>query len=492
MILTDELIFQYRRCDRKAFLNYYCKEDEKPQPRDFVAKLKQENILHCQNLLNHLQLSYQQPQTLWHDTSGIIAETLELMAKGAECIYDGKLSTFWYYDLNLPPVEMVINPTLLIRQNQPSHFGNWSYRGVNCHLGKNPKPEYKLISALQTAIIGDIQGNHLNHGEFVVRSLKIHRVSLAIWLPKVKELVKELVILLQSQEIPEVFVSRQKCHLCNWHDDCYSSARHLNHLSLIPGITPQRYQLLVNQGIKDFESLAELSAFELAQIIDHPTIADNLYLQVRALKLNQGVAKIFPLPTIPHSTIELYFDIEAEPERNLDYLLGVLLVDHEQQEQRYYYFLAKDKTEEGKAWGEFLQFMEQWRGALVYHYSEYEVETIKRLAHLYHTPPAILQPLLSRLVDVHKIITRNYVLPVESYSLKSLAKWLNFHWRTPETGEINVNGRLLGGDQCVVWYDQWLTTGNPDYLQYILTYNEDDCRATYVVKNWLQNQGLVN
>ena len=43
----------------------------------------------------------------------------------------------------------------------------------------------------------------------------------------------------------------------------------------------------------------------------------------------------------------------------------------------------------------------------------------------------------------------------------------------------------VGGDQCVCWYDQWLKTQDPSFLAAILRYNEDDCWATFYLKNWL-------
>jgi uncharacterized protein len=66
-------------------------------------------------------------------------------------------------------------------------------------------------------------------------------------------------------------------------------------------------------------------------------------------------------------------------------------------------------------------------------------------------------------------------LPVESYSLKHLARWLGFEWRDPG----------ITGSQCVCLYDQWLKTGDRSLLDVILRYNEDDCYATYRLKSWL-------
>lgn len=43
----------------------------------------------------------------------------------------------------------------------------------------------------------------------------------------------------------------------------------------------------------------------------------------------------------------------------------------------------------------------------------------------------------------------------------------------------------MSGDQCVCWYDDWLKTGERSFIDSILRYNEDDCRATYRLKEWL-------
>lgn len=69
------------------------------------------------------------------------------------------------------------------------------------------------------------------------------------------------------------------------------------------------------------------------------------------------------------------------------------------------------------------------------------------------------------------------VFPVESYSLKSLANWIGFNWRETESS----------GDLSVCWYDNWLATGDRAWLELILRYNEDDCLATYHLKDWLVN-----
>ncbi|WP_377473564.1 MAG: TM0106 family RecB-like putative nuclease [Microcoleus anatoxicus] len=180
---------------------------------------------------------------------------------------------------------------------------------------------------------------------------------------------------------------------------------------------------------------------------------------------------------LPIAPIEIYFDIEAEPELNLDYLHGVLVIDRYNNTEKYYSFLAESATEEGVAWSQFLELMWSYPIAPIFHFCDYEIKTFKRLAKLYKTPVYLWKPVLKRFVDIHKYVTQKAIMPVESYALKPIARWLGFEWR-----DANANGA-----QCVCWYDDWLKTGDRSLLEAIVRYNEDDCRATYVVKDWLTN-----
>jgi len=484
MILTDEILLQYKRCRRKAFLNFYGAKEDKPPEKDFVGKLKQEKITHNLNILKHYSLTCEIPKTPRKNQSLLREETLSLMKKGVNCIYGGQLSEV------VDGSVFIISPTLLIKQENSSNLGDWSYITVNGYLGKNHKPEYKLIAAFQAFVLGKIQGLMPLSGDFILRSFKRYQVNLRLWLPRVEQTIAELQQLFYFPQEPEVFISRQKCSLCEWYDQCHAIAVEQNHLSLIPGITPKKYSQLTEEGIKDFESLSQLSLEKLHKLIDHEN-STILYKQIQSLQLNQPIKKREDIAPIPSSNIELYFDIEAEPERNVDYLLGVILVDYEKNKQEYYGFLAENLEEEKIIWEQFLKLINSHSSAFIYHFSEYEVETIKRLARIYETPQHTLQLILKRFVDIHKFVTQNYLLPVESYSLKSLGSYLEFKWRNPETGKKIYGHNSLGGDQCVVWYDRWLATGDRTYLKYILTYNEDDCLATFEVKKWLNSQQLT-
>lgn len=488
MLLTDVLLLDYKRCPRRAFLNVYGDLHERDPERDFLLKLRQESQSHVASVLAEFYPNYQQPQVSDGNWEARARETESLMQQGADCIYRGALVQFdcqdWgWLSQGISVVEgqtatLIATPHLLVKQPKPSQLGDWSYLPIGIQLGRRPKPEYKLVAAFYAQLLGMIQGVLPTTAEIVLRRQNHCTVDLVEWLPRMREAVADCLQILLARQEPEVFISRQRCSLCHWYTHCYAIAQSQQHLSLVPGVTPSRYEYLQAIGVDTVASLADACPIDMGEKIGLE-VAGQLKQQAQALVENRAIRKpngFFDIrTTIPTASVELYFDIEAEPERNLDYLLGILLLDRKTNSERFYPFLAEKPEEEATIWHEFLAVVNYFDNAPIFHFSEYEVETIKRLAYLYKTPRQQINSLLSRCVDLHKRATHSVTFPVESYSLKALANWIGFQWRD----------RGASGDRCVCWYDQWLKTGDRSFLEAILRYNEDDCRATLHLKNWL-------
>ena len=41
----------------------------------------------------------------------------------------------------------------------------------------------------------------------------------------------------------------------------------------------------------------------------------------------------------------------------------------------------------------------------------------------------------------------------------------------------------------MLWYRLWLDTGERQYLDDGILHNEDDCRATHMIKEWMAGDG---
>ncbi len=501
---SDHLLLNYKRCNRRTFLEAYGDESQKDPEKDFLVKLKRENRTHIQNIIQNRWIdppqerpfSYQKPEASRRDWELNTEQTIALMERGAEYIFQGMLSTTFaswdeilkdniLFDRQLAQCsdfldKVIFNaaPTILVKQPGRSRFGDWEYIPINIKLGRRAKPEYKLIAAFHAQLLGIIQQQIPARSQLILKEHNDYFINLDIWLTKMQDVVAECLAMLAHKQEPEVFISRQRCNLCSWYGHCYQIAKSENHLSLIPGVTPRRYEFMQDIGVDSFESLIEVPETTLAEAVTDD-IARSLKQQAISIKSDRPVVRhnfdLANTQPIPTGEIELYFDIEAEPERQIDYLLGVLLVNRSTNTEKFYAFIAEKPEDEGKIWQQFVDFIFLYPDAPIFHYSEYELDTIKRLGRLYNTPQFVTKEIVSRLVDLHQWVMESTVFPVESYSLKALANWIGFYWR-------ETSG---SGDQSVCWYDKWLNNGDRALLNMILSYNEDDCRATRYLKDWL-------
>ncbi len=533
MLLTDDLLLHYKRCPRRTFLDIYGDPSQQAPPPDFLLKLQKDSITHKESVLGTVEKrakNHTPPETpllsILPPDVDISAprlpnypkgnweagarETWDLMQQGTNCIAKPVL---------LMPTDKGITllsfPDLLIKYPGQSNLGDWIYVPLTIKFGRRPKADYQIIAAFHAHLLTVTQEVLPDISWLILRRQGIHTVNLEHWIPMMTEVLSECMETLEEQREPEVFISRQKCSLCRWYNSCHAIAKSQKHISLLPGVTPNRYRDLQELGITKVESLSQTEITILEPVFGLD-IASDLIQQAQATVENKAIlrqppsylqkeslltpvaanspyqndtlvnaasryanSKRFSLVSdndaLATASVELFFDIEAQPDLDIDYLLGVLVIDRIQDTQIFYPFLAENPQDEGKIWQEFLDLVWRYPDAPIFHFSEYEVDTVKRLAKLYDTPRSQFKPLLPRFVDVHKQVMTSVLLPVESYSLKHLAKWLGFEWRDA----------TVTGSQCVCLYDRWLATGDREVLDVIQRYNEDDCRATYHLKAWL-------
>ncbi len=496
MLIDAELLLNFQRCNRRAFLDSHGDPEKRDPPNDYLLKLLQDSHTNQQSVIAD-QL-FHQPTYTPRDWQKGATSTLELMRQGAERIYQGVLLVE-----GEDGVTLLSNPDLLVRHPGKSVFGDWIYVPTEIKLGKRPKLEYQIVAAFHTYVLAQVQGAWAEQAWLILRDRGSYEVDLWEMLPRMQEILDNCIQTLATPQEPEVFISRNRCSLCHWFSHCYAIAKADQHLSLLPGVTPIRYTQLQALNLTTVKSLAEANPSDLEPLASFGReTAHKLVRQARSTLLNQallvedglnlsmshhgngraGLSRFMPHPllaaaNLPIAPVELYFDIEAEPALNLVYLHGVLVVDRQANTEVFYPFMAESPEEEQRVWQQFLDLVWSYPHAPIFHFCPFEVQTVERLAKLYSTPSHRIQPLLTRFVDLHERVTRLVTLPVESYALKPIARWLGFDWRDP----------TANGAQSIFWYAQWQATGDRTYLDAILTYNEDDCRATYHAKDWLVN-----
>ncbi|NEO58192.1 MAG: TM0106 family RecB-like putative nuclease [Okeania sp. SIO3B5] len=493
MFITDSQLLSYQRCPRKVFLDTYGDFTQQDSPSDFLLKLiKDSSEFRSSIIKNYI---YQKPNYPRGDLMARGKATEELMAAGIDVIYQGIL-IIPQSSINSLPQNQTINfvsyPDLLIKQPGYSRFGDWVYIPTDIKLSKRPKLEYQIVATFHAQILASIQEVWPETAWLILRKKGLYNVNLEKRIEQMQETISELIAMLQNSLEPEVFISRQKCSLCTWYSSCHDVAEIQKHLCLLPGVTSNRYAVLKSLNLTTLESLSQTNPHDLES---YPEFADGVGIQVvkqaqsvwenKVILRNETFAEEIDSETLQinyykstklvNAPVEIYFDIEAQPDINLDYLHGVLVVDKRQNTKKFYVHLAENPLDEELIWYQFLDLVWKYPIAPIYHFCEYEIQTVKRLAQLYQTPAYLWKPLLKRFVDIHQVVTQTIILPVESYSLKNIARWLGFEWRNPEAN----------GAQSVCWYAEWLKTGDRSLLDVIIIYNEDDCYATYYIKKWL-------
>ncbi len=179
---------------------------------------------------------------------------------------------------------------------------------------------------------------------------------------------------------------------------------------------------------------------------------------------------------------DVYFDLEGHPfwtaSTGLFFLFGLWYqVDGEWiYEARW----AHDLDAQSAAAAELVEFFDRRRqdhpGFHVYHYNHTERSALAAMT--LGTPSEALFTHLSDtglFVDLMTVATNSFQVGVESYGLKSLEALAGYQ----------RHGDIEGGAGAVVDYDQYMTTGDPDLLDAIAQYNEDDVRATHALHGWL-------
>jgi predicted RecB family nuclease len=481
MLLTAEMLLNYQRCSRRVFLDTYGKADRKDAISDYVLKLFQDSAQHHKTVLGeeeHVRPSFAKGQ--WQE--GTVA-TQALMAQGIERIYQGVLLS------ESGEMSFLSVPDLLLKVPGRSIYGDWLYMPVEIKLGKRAKTEYQVALAYHVKVLAEIQGAWPEEAWLQVKDRTAPYV-IDLWemVPRMEVVLAELQAMLSDRQKPEVFISRNRCSLCQWYSHCYGEAIEQGHLSLLPGVTQTRYKELVGLGVTTLKELAQMPprTFELTPGFGLET-GMRLIRQAEATLHNRALpGDDFPRDAtgirqweelVPTHTVELYFDVESEPSLDLIYLHGVLVVDRVNQTQTFYPLLGETVEDEPIVWQRFLDLVWAYPNAPIFHFCPYEVQVVGKLAKRYGTPGHLVQPLYPRFVDLHDRITRLATLPIENYALKNIARWMGFDWR-----DANANGA-----QSIYWYAQWLETGDRQSLEAIVVYNEDDCRATYHIKEWMMD-----
>jgi len=406
------------------------------------------------------------------------AETVAAMRAGAEVIFQAT-----FFDGRWRG-----HADFLLRVDAPSDLGPWSYEVADTKLARRAKPAAVIQLCNYSEHVARIQGRWPDEVEVVTGDGERHRHRLADAIAYYRAAKARLEAFTGEPIVAPDPV--EHCSVCPWLERCEAERRRADHLSLVAGLRRDMAVKLRRTGVHTVTALATSIVGDSVPGMGQPT-ADRLRHQARlqvAARTDGRVRYELLEPdegrgllTLPEpSRGDLFFDLEGDPwaaDGGLEYLFGVVDADG-----HYRDFWAHTPAEEKQSFEAFVDLVIERLDAHpdmhVYHFAPYEVSALKRLMGRYGTREAEIDRLLRAdvLVDLYRVVRQGVRVSQEGYGLKRLEP-LYLPAR---------EGDLKDGASSIVWYEDWLESGDPALLDGIRAYNEIDCVSTWRLRDWLE------
>ncbi len=462
-IFTPSHFFHYATCPQWIWFDIFGDSSKKKEASDFQIRLREQGVLHEEDYVKGLRFT--NIEAVYPQEA--LRETLKSMKRGDPLIYQGLLET------RIDGIVYRGRPDLLEKRDGKSSLGDWYYIPIDIKNSNEIKEKYLFQLVLYSMLLESIQGVFPTEVNIINRDKqRMPHMVTETDMVKTKQKIEAILSIVNGNRPP--FTLTSSCQRDNpWADECLKEVETRNDIALIYKLDSRAIEGLRANGINTVKDLAEVDIDSLPKIsYAKPETLKFKQLQAQCL-LSKKVLRRSEV-SIPDASVKLYFDIEGDPFIGVEYLFGFWVVE-EGKKPYYKYFLAEKPEDEGKMWGEFLSWIRSLPdGYRVYHYHIYEMTKLKQLAERYSIIPE-LEKFKGQMIDLAKVVQDSVIFPLYFYSIKDIAKHLNFAWRSAKAG----------GAQSIMWYEEWLEKGNKQILEDLIGYNEDDVRATEVLHQWL-------
>lgn len=494
VFITATKLYDYIQCPHRVWRDLYGPQDEKSRDQNpFLQLLWERGIQHEKDVIRKLGDFVDLSQGSIDER---FKKTLDEIKKGSPLIYQGVLK-----HENLLGI-----PDLLKKGTSGQYIpidikSGQAFEGADDEEGEDGKPKkhYAIqlclyvdilknlgLSDGDKALIIDISGREF---EYPLSELYGKREP-SSWWDLYEQFKLEVGSLLGNQKENKPALCGV-CKLCPWYESCLKWCRKNKDLTnifylgrgkrdvlesdleirTIPQFLDMDIQELLARKKKDKSFLSGVGEATLKK----------LYHRTRVFAVLKKPVLLEPV-RFPKVSTELFFDIEDDPTQGFVYLHGVW--ERKGKTERFVYFLAHENTEEEekKAWKDFWSYIRSLPkdDYAVYYYSHHEKTVYRSLWRQY--PDVVAKEELEgffespNVIDLYQVVFKNTDWPLSSYSLKEIASYLGFQWRdeTP-SGALSIQ-----------WFNEYLKTRDSSILKRILEYNEDDCKATMVIKDFVE------
>lgn len=483
---ASDLYTYYRpsQCDLRVHLRHKGIPEECPGPLEqvlFRLAVRHEKA-HLATLPEVLDLSALEREESY-------SRTAEAVRARAPAIYQGALRA--RATLNGIPCDIVGEPDFLIKVGE-----GYVIRDSKLSKRIDHKDHPEIICQLQ--LYGWLYQQTFRQAPL---GLEVHSGSgdiIPIEYDKGKEALRVLAKILnvkQAEQESYSPVGWSKCTGCGFHGRCWDRAKVARDVALVNGVDQGLTRTLRVMNIGTYEQLMTLKESRLAEI-ERPwgdrmrkvgnRAARMILKQARALAT--GAEETLHAPAVPRHSNYVVLDLEGLPpylgELDKVYLWGVRVYgERPGPYQAAVARLGVDGDRQG--WQDFLRIargiFEEYGDVPFTHWSQYEKTKVDVYLDTYgDTPDGTAARVRRNLLDLFAITREALVLPLPSYSLKVVERYIGFKRRLPEAN----------GEWAIARYVEAIETKSPEArgeaMNEIRAYNEEDLEATWAVLQWLR------
>lgn len=349
----------------------------------------------------------------------------------------------------------------LVRVEGSSALGKFHYQPVIFHEVAKPGADIRMLLAISGVILSGIQDKEpasgvLFHGPDCQRVT----VKLASLFAPARRLLQEIREARSNQ--PPKLLLNAHCHVCEFRQQCQTEAESKDDLSRLRSISEKEINKYAKRGIFTVTQLS----FTFRARRGRPYGRQKQVHQhaLKALAIREKKIHILGAVELPTSPIRIYFDIEGDPDRGFDYLLGLVVVTDA--EEHRHSIWADSAADEPRILQQFLDIVGGLVDAWIYTYGSYEADFLRRVGKSTGRDEEVSR-VLKRTFNVLSVIYSQIYFPVYSNGLKEIGTHLGCTW-----SESDASGIL-----SIVWRRRWEATGSTEWKDKLITYNIEDCSA---------------
>ncbi|MGV3523379.1 MAG: TM0106 family RecB-like putative nuclease [Candidatus Sericytochromatia bacterium] len=480
--------FKPSRCQRRVYLIHHV-----PEGLDIPAGTQYYG--HAQEADRHVERYYYKRLERPLDLSELSPNerrkaTMEAILRQEPVIYKPLLVSSW--QRKGKRVTLEATPDFLI-------WGEGGYRMRHCRMAKKISrenhPDIFWIAQYHAWVFQRLFGHPpaaIEVGNSEGQILQLDYPSRG----SVEKLLEHLLFLRRSPDLPYHPVSWTKCQSCDFRSYCWQEAESIQDIALIPTLEASLILDLRSAGILTVPQLLEhhtpesLAAFEWTE--GQNTRPIGLSKARTMLYMAESLLTQKPIltrrPDLPDTRHWIMFDLEGVPARpgqpEKVYLWGMYLMG-DNSENLQLINQTPNRQADRDNWFAFLaqaqEVFERYGDVPFVHWGSFEPYCIKLYSQRFGDRNGVAKRVQRNLLDFFSLLKDAVIIPLPSYSLKVIEKYVGFERPDQDTG----------GYWSVVNYLKAVSTKNAErreqILEQLMGYNLSDLLAMWHVVRWLQD-----